>query len=51
MMFFLREQLKAVYFNAGVVDHYLINHLGRTSTLVKDCRGSAEIQEDLEAVC
>lgn len=50
-MFFLREQLKTVYFNAGVVDHYLMNHLGRSSRLVKDCRGGAGTQEDLEVVC
>ncbi|KAK2531283.1 Malrd1 [Columba livia] len=34
-----------------VVDHYLMNHLGRSSRLVKDCRGGAGTQEDLEVVC
>lgn len=47
--FSLREQLKAHHFSAGVGDQYLMNHVGISSSLGKNCGGRIGNWEDLKS--
>lgn len=49
VFFSQRKHLKACHFNAGVGDHYLMNHVGMSSRLGKKCRGRIGNREDLES--
>lgn len=46
----LRKQMKACHFNAGVGDHYLMNHVGINRNLGKKYRGRTGNWEDLQSV-